>query len=28
LVLGVPTEDKGTALVVPEMEATIGGRLF
>ena len=28
LVLGVPTEAKGTALVVPEMEATIGGRLF
>lgn len=28
LVLGVPTEDKGTALVVPQMEATIGGRLF
>jgi tRNA-binding protein len=28
LVLGVPTEDKGTSLVVPEMEATIGGRLF
>jgi tRNA-binding protein len=28
LVLGVPTEDKGTALVVPEMEATTGGRLF
>jgi tRNA-binding protein len=28
LVLGVPTEDRGTALVVPEMEATIGGRLF
>ena len=28
LVLGVPTEGKGTALVVPEMEATTGGRLF
>lgn len=28
LVLGVPTPDKGTALVVPEMEATVGGRLF
>jgi tRNA-binding protein len=28
LVLGVPTEGKGTSLVVPEMEATIGGRLF
>jgi len=28
LVLGVPTEDKGTALVVPGMEARIGGRLF
>lgn len=28
LVLGVPTQDKGTALVVPDMEAIIGGRLF
>ena len=28
LVLGVPTDGKGTALVVPEMEAIIGGRLF
>lgn len=28
LVLGVPTEGKGTALVVPDMEAIIGGRLF
>jgi tRNA-binding protein len=28
LVLGVPTKEKGTALVVPEMEATLGGRLF
>ena len=28
LVLGVPTEGRGTSLVVPEMEATIGGRLF
>ena len=28
LVLGVPTEEKDTALIVPEMEATIGGRLF
>ena len=28
LVLGVPTEGKGTSLVVPEMEATVGGRLF
>jgi len=28
LVLGVPTQDKGTALVVPDMEATIGSRLF
>jgi tRNA-binding protein len=28
LVLGVPTEDRGTALIVPEMEATTGGRLF
>lgn len=26
--LGVPTQDKGTALVVPDMEAIIGGRLF
>ena len=28
LVLGVPTQDKGTALAVPEMEAIVGGRLF
>jgi tRNA-binding protein len=28
LVLGVPTQEKGTALAVPEMEAIIGGRLF
>jgi len=28
LVLGVPTKDKGTALVVPEMEAILGGKLF
>ena len=28
LVLGVPTKEKGTALVVPEMEAILGGRLF
>ncbi|MEN3329175.1 MAG: tRNA-binding protein [Acidobacteriota bacterium] len=28
LVLGVPTENRGTALIVPEMEATTGGRLF
>lgn len=28
LVLGVPTTGKGTALVVPEMEAIVGGRLF
>ena len=28
LVLGVPTQEKGTALVVPDMEAKIGGRLF
>ncbi|HET9838159.1 MAG TPA: tRNA-binding protein [Candidatus Angelobacter sp.] len=28
LVLGVPTTEKGTALVVPEMEACLGGRLF
>jgi tRNA-binding protein len=28
LVLGVPTQEKGTALVVPEMEAALGGRLF
>jgi hypothetical protein len=28
LVLGVPTHDRGTALVIPEMEAIVGGRLF
>src|SRR5437763_14838405 len=28
LVLGVPTEEGGTALLVPEMEATTGGRLL
>lgn len=28
LVLGVPTQEKGTALVIPEMEAVLGGRLF
>ncbi len=28
LVLGVPTEAKGTALVVPDLEAVLGGRLF
>jgi len=28
LVLGVPTQDKGTALEVPEMEAHVGGRVF
>ena len=28
LVLGVPTREKGTALVVPEMEAIVGSRLF
>jgi tRNA-binding protein len=28
LVLGVPTQDKGTALVVPDIEAIVGGRLF
>jgi|SRR5437868_5164934 len=28
LVLGVPTEDRGTALVVPDMPAIRGGRLF
>jgi tRNA-binding protein len=28
LVLGVPTESRGTALVVPEMEEITGGRLF
>jgi tRNA-binding protein len=28
LVLGVPTEDRGTALVIPDMPAIKGGRLF
>jgi tRNA-binding protein len=28
LVLGVPTQERGTALVVPEMEAILGGKLF
>ncbi|HEX8183518.1 MAG TPA: tRNA-binding protein [Blastocatellia bacterium] len=28
LVLGVPTRDQGTALVVPDLPAVIGGRLF
>ena len=28
LVLGVPTESAGTALVVPDMTAVLGGRLF
>ena len=28
LVLAVPTQDQGSALVVPDMEATVGGRLF
>ena len=28
LTLGVPTEDRGTALVVPDMKAIVGGRLF
>jgi tRNA-binding protein len=28
LVLGVPTEDRGTALVVPDMPALLGGKLF
>jgi tRNA-binding protein len=28
LVLGVPTQDKGTALVIPDMEASLGSRLF
>src|SRR5882672_7626616 len=27
LVLGVPTKERGTALVVPEMEAVLGGKL-
>jgi tRNA-binding protein len=28
LLLGVPTPDRGTALVVPDMPAVTGGRLF
>ena len=28
LTLGVPMEDRGTALVIPDMPAVIGGRLF
>ena len=28
LVLGVPTHDRGTALVVPDMPAILGSRLF
>jgi len=28
LTLGVPTEDRGTALIVPDMPAIVGGRLF
>ena len=28
LTLGVPTPDRGTALIVPDMVATLGGRLF
>lgn len=28
LTLGVPTLDRGTALVVPNMKAILGGRLF
>lgn len=28
LVLGVPTKERGTALIIPDMEAIIGGRLF
>ena len=28
LVLGVPTKDQGTALVVPDMPALLGGKLF
>jgi|SRR5215467_13670717 len=28
LVLGVPTQEKGTALVIPDMDAVLGGRLF
>lgn len=28
LTLGVPTQERGTALVVPDMPAIVGGRLF
>lgn len=28
LTLGVPTAERGTALIVPDMPATVGGRLF
>lgn len=28
LVLGVPTESSGTALIIPDMEARIGGQVF
>ena len=28
LVLGVPTLERGTSLIVPDMEALLGGRLF
>jgi tRNA-binding protein len=28
LTLGVPTADRGTALIVPDMPASLGGRLF
>jgi tRNA-binding protein len=28
LILGVPTKDRGTSLVIPEMEAVTGGRMF
>lgn len=28
LILAVPTENKGTALVMPDKEATVGGKLY
>ena len=28
LILGVPTSDRGTALIVPDMPAITGGELF
>jgi len=28
LILGVPTKDKGTALLVPDIEAILGGKVF